>query len=98
MNLLSAGAPEVLKGRRQLLDELGELLGDHHNLAVLGDLLAGEKVIVGLGDLAPVRALAGERQDKLVGKAFDLGLQLTAEKPRALSARFGRYWTLMERA
>jgi len=98
VNLLSAGAPDVLKGRRQLLDELGELLGDHHNLAVLGDLLTGDKVIVGLGDPAPVRALAAERQDKLVGKAFDLGLQLTAEKPRALSARFGRYWTLMERA
>lgn len=97
VSLLSEGAPDVLKGRRQLLDQLGELLGEHHNLAVLEALLAEDHALRGLGDVAPLRALARERQDKLVGKAFDLGRQLTAEKPQALSARFDRYWTLMER-
>ena len=96
VSLFEEAVPDVLAGRRQLLDRLGELLGDHHNLAVLERILGGTSRVA-VADLTPVRSLIAERQATLAGQAFTLGEQLTAEKPATLRARFEDYWQLLPR-
>lgn len=96
VDLLEAAAPDLLAGRKALLDRLGGLLGDHHNLAVLDETL--DKLDgISAADLGVVRRLVGERQETLAGQAFALGRQLTAEKPSTLQARFAAYWQLLPR-
>lgn len=87
--LLQSAAPEVLKPRKALLDRLGEILGDHHNLAVLDHKLAE------LPDVSAIRGVIAERQATLASEAFVLGHQLTAEKPGMLRDRFEQYWSLL---
>ena len=89
VGLLHATAHDSLKPRKASLDRLGEMLGDHHNLAVLDARLAGQD------DVATVRAVIAERQAMLAADAFDLGGQLAAEKPAMLRERFEQYWSLL---
>lgn len=90
--LMHEAAPEVLAASRRAANTLGEALGDHHNLAVLIDILEASEL---QDDARAVRAAARERQQALAARAYDLGSQLTAETPRALAQRFERYWTLL---
>jgi len=89
VSLLQAAAPDLLRPRKESLDRLGEMLGDHHNLAVLDDLLAGQD------DIKGVRQAIAARQDVLTAGALTLGRQLAAEKPVALRDRFEHYWHLL---
>jgi len=91
--LLRRYAPDVLDGRSRLLAELAELLGGHHDLAVLVEVLGG-RVTGNPVALEQVAALASERQAKLATDAFALGGQLAAERPRDLTERLKRYWQL----
>lgn len=88
VGLLQASAPDLLRARKASLDRLGEMLGDHHNLAVLEDTLAGR------GDAGVREAIAGQ-QEVLASDAFALGRQLTVEKPGMLRDRFEQYWSLL---
>jgi CHAD domain-containing protein len=87
--LLQRCAPDLLKSRQALVDELGVLLGDHHNLAVLRETLAG------LGFKDAVAEVIDEQQEELAAAAFVIGRQLAAEKPEALRRRFESYWALL---
>ena len=89
IRLLHGAAPDLLQPRKASLDRLAEMLGDHHNLAVLDHTLAEQ------GDIAAVQALIAERQAMLAGDAFALGRQLAAEKPAMLRERFEQYWSLL---
>lgn len=89
VGLLFAAAPDILRPRKASLDRLGELLGDHHNLAVLDARLAVQE------DVAGVRAVIAARQAVLASGAFELGRQLVAEKPAMLRERFEQYWSLL---
>lgn len=91
--LLRRHAPDVLEGRSKLLAELAALLGEHHDLAVLVEVLGG-RVAGNSAALEQVAILASERQDKLAAEAFVLGGQLAAERPRDLTERLKRYWQL----
>jgi hypothetical protein len=93
MLLLRRHAPDMLDGRSKLLAELADLLGQHHDLAVLVDVLSG-RVAGAPAALNSILALANERQQKLTEQAFALGRQIAAEKPGALTERLQRYWTL----
>ena len=88
VGLLHAAAPDLLRARKAALDRLGEMLGDHHNLAVLEDTLAER------GD-GGVREAITEQQAVLASDAIALGRQLTAEKPAMLRDRFEQYWSLL---
>ena len=93
MALLRDLAPEILPTQRGLADQLGEVLGDHHNLSVLVDTL--DKSPSRYGSPAQLETLAGvvERHSKaLESQAFTIGRQLLAEKPEALVDRFQSYW------
>lgn len=93
--LLRRHAPDVLASRSKLLVDLGDLLGGHHDLAVLIEVLGGRIAGASAG-LTRLASLAGERQAHLAEQAFALGAQIAAEKPAELTERLKRYWTLEE--
>ncbi|HEV7344532.1 MAG TPA: CHAD domain-containing protein [Devosia sp.] len=89
VGLLHRAAPEVLEPRKKALDQLGELLGDHHNLVVLTEALAKRR------NVKTVRRVIRERQKLLAADALVLGRQLVAEKPALLRTRLEQYWALL---
>jgi CHAD domain-containing protein len=68
---------------------LADLLGDHHDLAVLVEDLASRELP---GDRDAVRTAIDRRQDELLAGAFDTGARLFAEKPKAFGRRLESYW------
>jgi len=92
--LLRAAAPELLASTIDELDELGELLGDDHDLAVLADTLRA-----GIPGADPVAALevvavADGRRLELQAEALPRCRRFYAERPRAVVDRFGAWWEL----
>ncbi|SMQ66166.1 CHAD domain-containing protein [Devosia lucknowensis] len=92
--LFAKSAPAVLKPQSQGLGQLCEVLGDHHNLTVLGEWIetsvpAGEAT-------ASLRDALERRRIELAERGFALGRQLAAEKPSAVQDRYRRYWALLE--
>lgn len=69
--------------------ELTELLGDHHDLAVLAVDLSTR---TDLGDHAAFEAAIEHRQGELLEAALGIGRRLYAEKPKAFRRRLERYW------
>jgi CHAD domain-containing protein len=89
----------VCKSWREVLDEtadqaheLSDLLGDHHDLAVLrGDALERRELLAP-DDLDELLGAIDERQRELAGEAIRLGHRLYAEKPKAFARRMRSYW------
>lgn len=90
VSLLKRTAPQLLKARLAALTELGDLLGAHHDLAVLSQALED------VASAGAVHDVIVRQQDGLVGDAMALGRQLAAEKPGAIRRRFEAYWELLE--
>jgi hypothetical protein len=95
VGMLQAAAPDLLGHRKELLNQLGTCLGDHHNLFVLGEVLEKERGPIARNQVSTVQAAISERQSELAKQAFLLGEQLAAEKPQALGDRFHAYWQLL---
>jgi len=81
--------PSLLGETAEQAHELADLLGDHHDLAVLADDLASRDEI---GDKSAFGNAIKRRQDELLAAALDLGQRLYAEKPKAFKRRLKRYW------
>ena len=99
MEFLAPLWPEVVVGMAMTLERLGNVLGEDNDLAELTSLVAERP------DLCPnprerslFRALAGQRRSELQTAAEILGRRIYAEKPRALSHRFGEYWDARQMA
>ncbi|MGD2042805.1 MAG: CHAD domain-containing protein [Acidimicrobiia bacterium] len=93
MEFLAPLWPEVVVGTAMTLNRLGDILGEDNDLAELLDLLSHR------GDLCPnprerslFRALAHQRRGELQVASEILGRRIYAEKPKALTWRFGEYW------
>lgn len=93
MEFLAPLWPEVVVGTAMTLDRLGTILGEDSDLAELLDLLRSRP------DLCPnprerslFRALAGQRRSELQLAGEILGRRVYAEKPKAITTRFGEYW------
>lgn len=90
IQLVEAAWPELLHAYRKELSNLGDLLGDHHDLSLLGPELAERGLppaqLDGLGSVVEKRSKALERQ------VFDLGALLFSERPAALCRRIGTYF------
>lgn len=89
--LLAPIWPEMMQAHAQIVDTLGELLGQHHDLAVLAEAAPTH--------LPHDAAKALRRQIKQIQKtqeaeAFRLGSRLFAEPPEALADRWGRWFKL----
>lgn len=83
--------PAGLEGWVEALDDLSDLLGDHHDLAVLGGVLLEERLV----DPEVARtalATAVERQVELLAEAIPLGRRIYAEDRQAHVARMLTYW------
>jgi len=71
--------------------ELADLLGDHHDLAVLADDLRDRGLA---GDRDGVKEAIAQRQEQLLEAAFAIGERLFAEKPKAFGKRLEAYWLI----
>lgn len=92
VRLLEKVNPEMMRPRAQAADDLGDLLGDHHDLAVLDRRL--DETGIGPGtDLDAFRALLRQRKAELAEAAFARGRLLLAERRKALVRRWGGYWS-----
>jgi CHAD domain-containing protein len=91
--LLRDAWPGVLKAQAAALDELGELLGDDHDLSVLRDQLTSDDGVgAGLAiDLGPVVAAIDHRRTRLQARALAIGIRVYAEKPSAFARRHRAY-------
>lgn len=93
MEFLAPLWPEVVVGTAMTLDRLGSVLGEDNDLAELTGLLRGRN------DLCPdprerslFRALSQQRRADLQMAAEILGRRVYAERPKAVTERFGEYW------
>ena len=84
--------PEVLDEVADQAHDLSDLLGDHHDLAVLRDDVLNRRELLVEGQLEKLLASISERQDDLAEQAVALGDRIYAEKPKAFAKRIGSYW------
>jgi CHAD domain-containing protein len=81
--------PEPLGAIIDQAHELTDLLGDHHDLAMLAqDLRTRDE----LGDRDAFENAIAKRQEELLEAALGIGRRLYAEQPKAFRRRLERYW------
>jgi len=88
--------PEGMSARIDELKRLSDLLGDDHDLAVLGGILAKEGGDLS-GDTETMRCLAERRQGELRAEAGVLGERLYAQSPDCLADEFAGYWRIWKK-
>lgn len=93
MEFLAPLWPEVVVGTAMTLDRLGSLLGEDNDLSDCVALLRNRN------DLCPdprerslFRALTQQRRSELQLASEILGRRIYAERPKAMTSRFGEYW------
>lgn len=91
VRLLRDAWPPVLDATAEELHDFTDLLGDHHDLAVLAEDLA-ERPQVTAAQQETLRALIEARQAELLGEARAAGERIYAEKPKAFGRRLHAYW------
>jgi CHAD domain-containing protein len=72
--------------------ELSDLLGDHHDLAILRDDALGRRELFADRALEVLLEAIHERQGDLAHEAVALGRRIYAEKPKAFMRRLHAYW------
>lgn len=94
MELLRPTFPAVIDGYIAALDQLGEVLGEEHDLAELLLLVAGEPGLCeDAAERTLITALAQHRRSELQTAAIAIGRRVYAESPQRFVARIGAYWT-----
>jgi CHAD domain-containing protein len=93
MEALTPMYPTLIGSTAQSLDELGELLGDDHDLAVLAEtILEHPESCRDERERWMLIALIHERRTNLQAQALSIGTALYVEKPGAFVNRIGAYW------
>jgi CHAD domain-containing protein len=90
LRILQPSWPEVLGASAEQAHRLTDLLGEHHDLAVLRTDLTDRSF--GAADSEALAAAIAAREEELAGAALTLGRRLYAEKPKAFRARLRAYW------
>lgn len=90
LRIVQEAWPEVLEGTIEQVHELTDLLGDHHDLAILRADLASRWGVTGKDSF---EAAIERRQRELFTAALELGTRIYAEKPKAFNRRLKTYWT-----
>jgi CYTH domain-containing protein/CHAD domain-containing protein len=81
----------VLEATAEEIHDFTDLLGDHHDLAVLAEDLEGRKQ-VDPAHRETLRALIEAEQLALLADAREAGERVYAEKPKAFRRRLHAYW------
>lgn len=89
--LLSAVCGPAIRGQAKDLHRLSDLLGDDHDLGVLGTRLTDDALHVA-ADVDGIVGLVTHRQAELQAEALHLGSRIYAEKPAAFVHRMRRAW------
>ncbi len=85
--------PEVIGGLASAVDDLGETLGDEHDLAELGRLVQEDHSLTsGKRQRELLTALIEQRRHDLQRQARAKGLRVYAEPPDRFVQRLGVYW------
>ncbi len=92
LRLLAGSWPGLLDPSAEQAHELSELLGDHHDFAVLAADLGTRVGVVAERDA--IAALIARRQEELLDQALALGERIYAEKPKAFRRRLRAYWRI----
>jgi CYTH domain-containing protein/CHAD domain-containing protein len=93
LRLVERMAPSALGPMVDALDDLGEALGDDHDLGVLVAAMAADPEHFGGAAAVEVATeLARQEQDELRRRAFRLGARVYAETPGAFTERLRAYW------
>jgi CHAD domain-containing protein len=97
VRLLRRVWPEVMKPYAEVLEELSDALGDHHDLQVLQALIAAEPQRFGTDrTVKPVLAAIEARRDALETQALRLAAHVYAEGPESLRRRMRAYWKVSQ--
>ena len=97
LRLLRDAWPAVLEPTAEEIHEFTDLLGDHHDLAVLADDLEGREEI-GSAHKNVLRELIAAEQHALLIDALSLGERVYAEKPGPFGRRLRAYWRAWRRS
>jgi CHAD domain-containing protein len=90
LRILHGVWPELLGPTAEEAHRLSDLLGDHHDLAVLREDLVTRRFSD--ADSEALATAISSREAELASDAFELGHRLYAEKPKAFRARLRAYW------
>lgn len=90
LELLSGAWSGPLAATAAEASRLTDLLGDHHDLAVLREDLHQRRL--GEEGTRSLEAAIETRQEELAAEAFALGRRLYAERPKDFGRRLDRYW------
>ena len=95
IRLLADVWPEELNGRLEVLEYLGDLLGEDHDLSVFAQTLKSEpRCFDNQQDQQVLLGLIDQRKKALRAMARPLGRRLFAETPAAFCRRLHRYWQI----
>ncbi len=93
MELLRPMFPEVLDGYIAALDQLGELLGEEHDLSELTLIVAGRpEMCSDAAERTLITALAQHRRSELQTASMAIGRKVYAESPEHFADRMAAYW------
>ncbi len=85
--------PDAVGGLAQSLEQLGEWLGDDHDLAILLKLISDiPELCPDMRERSFLAALAQHRRAELQMASISLGSRIYAERPNQFVSRFGVYW------
>ncbi|MBS1886327.1 MAG: CHAD domain-containing protein [Actinobacteria bacterium] len=96
VRLLREAWPTGLGATAEEIHRFTDLLGDHHDLAVLAIDLAGREEVEPT-HRETLRALIELRQTSLLADAIGSGERIYAEKPKAFTRRLRAYWRAWRR-
>lgn len=85
--LLKKTWPKVYKAYAKSIHQLSDILGDHHDFALLAQKAEGLSPKLSENNRRVIRALCRERQAELERDAFSLGRLIYAEHPDAFAER-----------
>lgn len=91
IGLCEACAEDILPSAHKAAGDLADLLGLHHDIAMLRDRLTAAPGLFGDIDTGFALEVAAQRQRELEAAIARLGRQVYAETPKAFRARFLRY-------
>ncbi|HSQ96782.1 MAG TPA: CHAD domain-containing protein [Croceibacterium sp.] len=93
LRLLRPIAPKEIKRRAELANELGDRLGDHHDLATLEAALRGDRTVLGsVHEADALEAFARHERISQEEETLRLARELLAESAESLTERLGAEW------